>query len=528
MSTLLCAFSRPIADELNDRINRRAFPDVAWSNEQVPILDWFAKADPTAPPTLVVTARAGTGKTTTIMGGVARAPESRDSLTAKTIHSLCFGYVRNWWKGIRLDQRGRRPFNLTRAIVPTAPDDMITLITKLHTKGREMAPLAESGQDLLELALRFDCDPPEEWESYGWTTQRVCEAAYRAMELAAERPKSGEIDFTDMLYLPIRNDWLRPEYNLVVVDEGQDMNVAQIIASRAVCRGRYVVVGDDRQTIFTFRGADSGVLDRIASESGAARLTLRTTYRCAKSIVRVAQKYVPDFVAAESNPAGIVDRISEDDVFEAAKPGDFLLSRINAPLVRLALRGLRQGLPVVVAGRGNNDVAGGLKNLIKKLAKDEAARSMSVFLDRLDDWSECECRRARRLPEWKRRSRIENIEDKAECIRAIADGVASVSELHVRLEQIFAQIKAGRVILLSSVHKAKGLEANRVFVLSQSLNGNRWRRDDEDGDEDDGWKSDVKQRRDAERQQEEENIAYVAVTRAMSHLTMVDSGQLDL
>lgn len=493
MSTLLCAFSSAIAGELNDRINRRAFPDVAWSSEQVPILDWFAKADQSAQPTLVVTARAGTGKTTVIMGGVARAPESRDSLTAKTIHALGFGFVRRFWSKISVDQRGRRKFDLAIEAAPKAPDDIIGLIANLHTKGREMAPLATSGDDLIDLAIRFDLEPPDELATYGWDLDAVCAAAYRAMELATERPRSNEIDFSDMLYLPIRNGWLRREYDLVVVDEAQDMNRAQIIIAREVCRGRLAVVGDDRQTIFIFRGAFSDVLDKIAGESNAVRLGLKTTYRCAKGIVKVARQYVPDFTAGESNPEGIVDGLAMDQLLDVVQPGDAILSRVNAPLVRLALRSLRNGVPAVMAGR--EDVATGIASRIKKLAKGDAAKCVTTFLEQLMWWAEREREKARRLPERLAASKVDHVDDTVECIYALADGVATVPELHSRLERIFSEVRAGRAVRLSSVHKAKGLEWARVFVLEQTLR--------------------------AGHNIEEDNIAYVAVTRARQHLTMV-------
>lgn len=111
MSTLLAAFNKSIASELNDRLTRGGLPNLDWSDEQAPIIKWFAEPSESASPTLVVVARAGTGKTTTIMGAVGHAPEST-SITAKTLHSLGFGVVRRFWEGVKISSGNNRAWKL--------------------------------------------------------------------------------------------------------------------------------------------------------------------------------------------------------------------------------------------------------------------------------------------------------------------------------------------------------------------------------------------------------------------------------
>lgn len=488
MSILLCAFNKSIADELTDRLDRQDFPDLDWSDEQRPILSWFQMPAEDDPRSLIVIARAGTGKTTTIMGAVNGALES-DEITAKTLHSLGFSIVRRWWESVRIGRD--RPFNLARKAAKGAPDQVVKLVAKLHTKGREMVPLAQSGAELEDLAVQFECEPGEGWAEYGWTLQTVCSAAHRAMELAEERPDDGEIDFTDMIYLPVRLGWARPMFDLVVVDEAQDMNACQILLARGVCRDRFVAVGDDRQAVYSFRGADSTVLHRLTDEMSARVLTLTTTYRCARSIVAVASEYVPDFKAGASNPEGLVDELYQHKVLDHVQPGDAVLSRINAPLIALALKALRQGIPAMVAGK---DVAAGLRALIKKLATGRAKASVPAFLEKLTGWQERETERARLLPKRLIASKVDRIWDQAEALRALADGVGSISEIHARLENLFSAIDRGEAIHFSSVHRAKGLEWPKVFVLASTLRTDNT---------------------------EEENICYVAVTRAQKHLVLV-------
>lgn len=479
-----------------------------WSTEQQAIFQWFA----TGTGTLVVRARAGTGKTTTILEGIGHAPigqlillcafnkriasELATRLThpnaeALTLHSVGFRIVRRFWERLSIDERGERAWSLAADATRGAPDPIIRLIAKLHSLAREMMPLATDPVSLRDLAWAHDCVPDEEWEDFGWTLDLVCAAALEAMRLARNRPVRTGIDFPDMLYLPVVNDWIRPRYDLVVVDEAQDMNVAQLELARRLTRGRVCVVGDDRQAIYGFRGADCQSLDRLKSELGATELGLTTTYRCGRCIVAQAQQFVPDYYAAPQNPEGVVTTISEARLLESLAVGDVVLSRANAPIIGLCLKALRLGLPARVEGR---DVAATLRTLIKKLAKGRAAESVPEFLKRLATWEQREYHRIEksrlRYPE----RQVELVRDKADALRTMADGISGIAELQARLEEVFTELAAGRAIVFSSVHKAKGLEWARVFLLADTFR---------------------------ETDQEERNIQYVAITRAIQQLTWV-------
>ena len=96
-----------------------------WSEQQQAIFDWFA----IGAGHLVVRARAGTGKTSSILEAIKHAPEQRiclcafnkkiaDELTgrlrnpraeAKTLHAIGFRVVLRMWQGTRVDaDRGFR------------------------------------------------------------------------------------------------------------------------------------------------------------------------------------------------------------------------------------------------------------------------------------------------------------------------------------------------------------------------------------------------------------------------------------
>lgn len=483
-----------------------------WSVQQQAIFEFFR----TAEGNLIVRARAGTGKTTTIVQAIRYAPERRKLLmafnkriqlelgsrimdipeaTASTAHSVGFAAVRSAWPGVGMEAKtGARADALALAVCgASTPEPILRLVSKLHTKGREMAPHARTLGELTAIAHQFECEPEAAWEAGGWDLKFVETKALAAMELAATvKPVQTGIDYADQLFLPVRNRWLVPQYDLVVVDEAQDMTVTQLEIAQGVCKGRIVMVGDDRQAIYGFRGADSGSLDRLKAELGASELGLTTTYRCGKKIVELAAQLVPDFTAGPDNPEGQIHHVSTEQLEKLVEHGDFVLSRLNAPLVSIAMSLLRQGRRARIAGR---DIGAGLKALVRKLAKGRAANSIPMFLAATRAWEE---REVLRWTKAEMEAKVDLVRDQAAMLIDLAQSADSVQHVMERIEALFTDDGLGQagVITCSSVHKAKGLEANRVFVLMDTL----YRRG---------------------RDQEEENIEYVAITRAKQELFLV-------
>lgn len=501
-----------------------AKPTREWSQSQQDIFWWFECPKPMTNPNIVVRARAGTGKTTTIIEGVDRAPEAsilvaafnkriaaelNTRLTnpraeAKTLHSLGYQMIRREWRGMpvndvklhkvyRSDVLTDRAFKASGAT--DVPYQLRKLVTTLHTKAREMCPLEASAASLTALAVQFDLVPDEGWRAYD--LEWVVTHALLAMHEAATVPPSYDIgvDWADMIFLPLVWNLTSRDYQLVVVDEAQDMTAAQLEIAQRVCDGRICIVGDDRQAIYGFRGADSGSLDRLKRTLGALELPLTTTYRCGQSIVAHAQRLVPDIAAGVGNPAGVVDACTPTQLIDLVRPGDFVLSRLNAPLVSLTLRLLRNGVRATMAGR---DVGAGVVAILKKL---KVTDRMELFeVQRLvEGW---ERKQVTKLASMGVPEEADRVRDQADVLYAFIMDAGSTKEMFNKLDTLFTNVDGepvGGQVLCSSVHKAKGLEAERVFVLMDTL----YRRG---------------------RTPEEINIEYVAVTRAKSHLTLVREG----
>lgn len=501
----------------NKKAATRATNERIWSAQQGAIFDWFRSGTGN----LVVRARAGTGKTTTILEGINHAPEQmillaafnkkiaielteklrNENAEAKTLHSVGYGLVMKQWGRVNLDPL--RSERLANDVVGFgAPGPAINLVKRLAALGKNMMPFATKDQ-LMELAELHDVEPTPDLLEHGYDLDRIAFHAVEAMEAAAEKDKERSIDFDDMVYLPVRNKWLRGRFDMVVIDECQDMNATQIALAMGVCArdGRIAVVGDDCQAIYGFRGADSTSLDRLKKELRATELGLTITYRCPKQVVAIAKQLVPDYTAAPTAPEGVVRTIGEETMLMEAQPGDFILSRKNAPLASICIALLKMGKRARMEGK---DIGKGIQALVKSLRP----KSIPHLLERLKTWREKEVERAKANPKTVE-ARVTTINDKADLLIVLCEGMTGLQQLDQRITDLFSDF--GEVgsdkIVCSSIHRSKGLETDRVYILQNTL----------------ALRFPVKNPKEAAaRKVEERNIKYVGVTRAKKELVWVN------
>ncbi len=506
-------------------------PVTTWSDEQNAIFQWFEGVNSN----LLIRARAGTGKTTTIIEGINRAHDrrvllaafnkviaeelqsriKRNNAEAKTLHALGFMFLRQGWPKVRVDTV-KRKWSLVDKVLPSrAPQALRRIVADVHTRGRDQL-VEHSAENLLNFVLDHESIISGELDELGVTPEVVANYAFDCIELAAERTEI--VDFADMIFLPLRHNWTRRMYDLGVIDEAQDMNAAQLKLAQLVVKteGRIAVVGDDRQCLYAWRGADADALDRMKRALHATELGLKTTYRCPKAVVKEAQALVPDFVAASSAPEGVVRRATGiADILSQAKVGDFVLARINAPLIPLCLRMLKAGIPARVRGA---DIGAGLLALCKRLERNSGAAELGDLQSAVQEWFDgiyaTTYRKvaADQLEEEQGAHIINEARQRLETITALSDGLATIGELYSRFETLFSDANPNALVMFSTVHRAKGLEAGRVFLLEATFKGKR----KVDGETD--W-----QRGDGE-----QNIRYVAITRAKRELVWVPGELSDL
>ena len=209
-------------------------------------------------------------------------------------------------------------------------------------------------------------------------------------------------------------------------------------------------------SIYQFRGADSEAIPNFINKLGAKTLPLSVTYRCPKKVVKRAQEVVPDIVAAEDAKDGIVEDVSSEQLLKLVKPGDFVLSRTNAPLIKYCMALLRFGVPANIQGR---DIGANLIYFIKK----SKAKTINEFIDYVNSWKEIE---VKRLLSEKKDTMIAI--DKSECLLNLCEGTLTIKDLKGIIEKLFNDVDDTAKVIFSTTHKAKGLERDRVFVLANT------------------------------------------------------------
>ena len=459
----------------------------------------------------IVRAVAGSGKTTTIVRALGlthgnaiflafnksiadelktRVPEH---VQARTFHSLCYSPV--------LRAVGAKAVNANKLREITREEWGDELLKKYGAFAIKLVGLARS--------IGIGCLVPDTEAAWADLVDTHCltldtedadigEGIVCARELLSDSNASKEVDFDDLLYQAVRLGIKLPTFDWVFVDEAQDTNAIQRALLRKIMapNARLVAVGDPAQAIYGFRGADAQSMQRIADEFKAVSLPLSVSYRCAQSIVKFAQGFVPEIEYHGSAPEGKVTNLGTKWTSAIFEQDDLIVCRTTKPLLSLAFGLLRQRIPCRILGR---DIGEGLIALIRRMK----GRDLDDMLARLEKWRDREMQKAIAKGE---DALAEQIEDRAGAITMLAASLPederSIDSLTKVLSDLFAQGDTPK-LTLCTVHKAKGLEANRVFWLNRSACPSRWARQD--------WQ-----------RVQENNLMYVAITRAKRELVIIE------
>ena len=324
-------------------------------------------------------------------------------------------------------------------------------------------------------------------------------------------------DFTDMLYLPIK--WkLGPlkKYNFLFIDECQDLSKSQFAIASMFGKqdGRILAVGDPSQSIYGFTGADINSFKRVKEFTKAIELPLTTCFRCPKKVIELAQGIRPDITGSKDYDGEVI-RIRDDQVLELAKPGDLIISRIKSNLTVLIFEFIDKNIKVQI----HEDEAIEFTNELKRLFKaDELHQKIAAMPDGFNTL------RAKVNKRWnfiidKKAEKISNTAERALYVvnekRFVKQKLDFFEKKHQSWEgcltifKVIEKIKhfiseKNNPIRLSSIHRAKGLEENRIFILDyDSLP--MIRTDQQD------WEM-----------TQEINLRYVAITRAKETLFLVN------
>jgi len=306
------------------------------------------------------------------------------------------------------------------------------------------------------------------------------------------------IDFDDMIYLPVALGLKVQTYDNIFIDECQDLNRSQIELIMKMIKkpnGRIIAVGDPKQAIYGFRGADTEAMPRVKEVLKAKELPLSVCYRCPTSHIELAKEIVPYIEAAPGAKKGIVQTIAEGE-FTSEIDKDInalVICRTNAPLISYALSLIKSGRKAHIRGE---DIGKYLRGLVINFQ----TRTIHELNNKIDEWENAQLESLE-----KRRASVtvkETICDYADVLREFAKQSSSPFDIVKMIDDIFSDTKEGSVF--SSVHKAKGLEADSVYIVRPDQMP-LVRKDQKE------WEL-----------EQEMNLKYVALTRSKNKLVIVN------
>lgn len=465
---------------------------------------------------LIVEAVAGSGKTTTIVHACNLIPEVKDILFLAFNKSIvetlkqrlppgvnCATFNSTGWRAW-LSFSGKKMIKLESHKINQIIKDKFrdadqeiygAFVNRMVALGRSEG-LTPDDDDERWFALMDWHDVSIMSEAEDVSYARGMDLVKKTLRMSIDQAKYVS-DFDDQIYMPWLRDVAFPKYDVVFIDEAQDVSKIQVALLKRMLKpgGKLIAVGDPYQAIYGFRGADSSSLENIRQAFDADVLPLSISYRCCKSVIAEAQKYMPGIEAFEQAPEGEVrDQLqySVND-FEV---DDVILCRNTAPLVGMAYQLISRGRKINFHGR---EIGKGLITLIRKMK----ARSIPDLSDRLSEWLE---RESIRLEEKGKEDQIQALEDKKNCIDIFISNLTSedysIGGLIMAIENLFES--NGRGVSLSTGHKAKGGEWDRVYILDKHLMPSKWAKKP--------WM-----------QTQERNLTYVAVTRAKESLVYISS-----
>lgn len=310
----------------------------------------------------------------------------------------------------------------------------------------------------------------------------------------------------------------------MVVHNCQDLNKLQQNFLPFIKRknGRFVFVGDFFQAIYKFAAADANSFKRISSLfSPIAEFNLPICYRCPTShLTKVNKEFGISILPRENAPTGEIQKIEKDKISKYVKGGDLIISRLNKWLAPVILDLATHGIPVCIPDK---ELVENLKKVVTKRAKkcpttralrEWFDKDIRKYQDRVSKIVNSKILNEEHKENLSLKEQVETVADSNSKIDNInfvleilkyyqnKNGNTSTTDFQKYLDKLLNTSPSSNCVTLSSVHKAKGLEADNVFVLNEG-------------------KVCFDPRNSPELQQQERNLSYISLTRAKNKMYLV-------
>lgn len=467
---------------------------------------------------MLIGAVAGSGKTTTLLqlleetydpaiflafnksiaDEIGEKTKSHPTVETMTLHSMGMKALMRHFSR-RLDVKANKPWELAKKFVKEwklgKKEYVPTMMRLIKLVDMYRLTLCTDKQSLKQIADEMGLD------------YKVGDLN-KALQLVEEYERYNKnpkiIDFTDMIYIPATNPSIsltvRP--SVVFVDECQDLNACQHALVDKLIKAnnaRFVACGDPYQSIYGFAGAHSKSFDLFKEKDNVKEMPLSICYRCPTEVIDEANEVYDIMEPFESACEGIV----REGTIKDAEEGDMVICRNLKPLVPIYFDLLKRSIKVIIRGK---DLGQGLISLLKPYAHLPLYTTQQqlnrMLIEKVDELKEAQIAKPLSHPSYAA------LEEKVQVIKIVGEKFQSTGQVIAFLEQMFADDNREGVIL-STIHKAKGLEADRVFLLDRKLIPSKFTQT-------------------KDQLIQERNLLYVAITRAKRELIYIgDIGEKD-
>lgn len=212
-----------------------------------------------------------------------------------TIHSFCMEVLANRGEAVGIDGLPNifEAWEDRRQILTNAVRNNPTLSKELRTQGDLRDQQRAIGRWLERISeIKGAFTPIEMIDD---EIERQLLEGYNA-----ELRSSNAIDYDDLLLLtfdlfetkPKIAEQYRRQYRYICIDEAQDLNESQYRLLQSLCGAAYrnvLMVGDPKQAIYVWNGADPMYLERFTRDFEARVIELSENYRCSAEVVAAAK-----------------------------------------------------------------------------------------------------------------------------------------------------------------------------------------------------------------------------------------------
>ncbi|MDA0152294.1 AAA family ATPase [Vibrio sp. Makdt] len=415
-----------------------------------------------------------------------------DGLKVTNIHKLAFDAVGSRYKDKLGDMNLRRykellgshSFDLPKSVQKSianyiVSDDKDLSMKHVPTHKTYKYKQVAIRRDLVELSFKM---ARKLWSRMIDVNDRLVKIPHDAyLKLYCQRPETIQ-------------EWL--SYSSVIVDEGQDQ--AKIVVSLekrfAAAKGHLVKVGDDHQNLYRFRECSNG-LTAFDSNDDFEKHQLTQSFRFGQRIADAAKCALKLKGASE-------DIKGTASIDSHIRPSGYkvdgqrvVLHRTAAGVLRTAISLYKRQIPMVVIGGVAKYFTTEL-GWFEKLKQGQTTGLPWTFINTYPNWKAVErIEKQTKDPDLTRVIRVLNL---AESLK-----IGNLEKTIAHIDEANRQVTAP-IAILSTVHKFKGLESPNVVLSDDFIEFNKL------------------QQLQGSQLEDEVNIIYVAITRAIYNLVAND------